>query len=103
MAKKWQNLLDRHLTPEQQAAVRERALAEIAAMPLAELRKARELTQETMAELMERDQSSVSALEKRTDAYVSTLRRYIEAMGGELQVVARFPEGDIVIDQFAEV
>jgi hypothetical protein len=42
----------------------------------------------------------VSKIEKRTDMYVSTLRRYIEAMGGQLDVVARFPDGDVRITQF---
>lgn len=75
----------------------------LAAMPLAELRQARALTQTTLAELLETSQGEVSKIEKRTDMYVSTLRRYIEAMGGELDVVARFPEGDVRITQFQAV
>ncbi len=75
----------------------ERLLVE---MPLAELRQAQTLTQTTMAELLETSQGEVSKIEKRTDMYVSTLRRYIEAMGGQLDVVARFPDGDVRITQF---
>ena len=58
------------------------------------------LTQTTIAELLETSQGEVSKIGKRTDMYVSTLRRYIEAMGGQLDVVARFPDGDVRITQF---
>jgi DNA-binding transcriptional regulator YiaG len=51
----------------------------LAEMPLAELRQAQELTQTTIAELLETSQGEVSKIEKRTDMYVSTLRRYIES------------------------
>ena len=79
------------------AAETARMLAE---MPLTELRQAQALTQSTLAELLETSQGEVSKIERRTDMYVSTLRRYIEAMGGELDVVARFPDGDVRITQF---
>ncbi len=102
MAKTWQELKDRTMSPERQKKARELALQMLAELPLAELRKARELTQETMAETLNRSQASVSELERRTDVYVGTLRRYIEAMGGELEIVARFPDGDVRITQFAE-
>ncbi len=42
-------------------------------------------------------------MERRTDMYISTLRSYIEAMGGKLDIVARFPEGEIKIIQFKEI
>jgi hypothetical protein len=42
-------------------------------------------------------------MEKRTDMYVSTLRSYIQAMGGQLQVKAIFPEGEVEIDQFEKL
>lgn len=42
-------------------------------------------------------------MEKRTDMYVSNQRRFVEAMGGELRIVAHFPDGDAVIKTFAEV
>jgi len=41
-------------------------------------------------------------MEKRTDMYVGTVRRFIQAMGGELEIIARFPDREIKIDQFAE-
>ena len=69
-------------------------------MPLYELRLARAMSQETIAEALETSQSSVSKLERRVDIYVSSLRRYIESLGGELDIIARFPEGDVRINQF---
>ena len=68
---------------------------------LRDLRRARQLTQETLAETLGMSQSEVSKVERRTDLYVSTLRRYIEAMGGELQIFARFPNGEVEIIQVA--
>lgn len=68
---------------------------------LGELRRARQLTQETVAETLSMTQPEVSKLEHRTDVYVSTLRRYIEAMGGELQILARFPNGEIEVIELA--
>jgi DNA-binding transcriptional regulator YiaG len=60
---------------------------------LAQLRKARGLTQETMAELLGVSQAEVSKMERRTELYVGTLRKFIEAMNGELVLAARFPDG----------
>ena len=72
-------------------------------MALAELRRARDLSQQALAAAMQVSQPEISKLEKRTDTYVSTLRKYIEALGGSLEIVARFPEGQVHITQFAEV
>jgi len=57
------------------------------------LREARALTQSTIAELLEMDQSEVSRLEHRTDMLLSTLRRFIRATGGELHLVVQYPDG----------
>ena len=59
---------------------------------LAQVRKARSLTQTTIAMLLEMDQSEVSRLERRSDMLLSTLRSFIQAAGGELQLIATFPE-----------
>jgi len=48
-------------------------------------------------------QASVSKLERRTDMYISTLRGYIKAMGGDLEIIARFPDGSVRINQFEEL
>lgn len=75
----------------------------IAEMPLQELRQAKNLSQERLAQILETKQSQISRIEKRTDMYISTLRSYIEAMGGELQIVAHFPEGNVAINQFQAI
>ncbi len=61
---------------------------------LAELRRARKLTQEQMASAMHVSQAQVSRVENQTDLYLSTLRTYIEALGGELQIRVAFPAGE---------
>ena len=61
-------------------------------LTLRDLRKARDLTQERMAALLEIGQDSVSRLEQRSDLLLSTLRSYVNAMGGSLELVARFPD-----------
>lgn len=60
-------------------------------MTLQELRKGLNLTQEAMADLLDVKQGNVSKVEKRTDMLISTLREYVEAMGGTLELVARLP------------
>jgi DNA-binding transcriptional regulator YiaG len=90
------------MSPERRARNEAATKAMLAEMPLHELRRARELSQQTLAELLGESQPSVSKLEQRTDMYVSTLRRYIEAMGGRLDIVAHFPDGDVRITQFAD-
>jgi transcriptional regulator with XRE-family HTH domain len=62
------------------------------------LREARGLTQEEMAERLEIRQVSVSRMEARSDVRVSTLRAVIEAMGGELEIRARFPDAEYRIE-----
>lgn len=57
------------------------------------LREARALTQSTIAELLEMDQSEVSRLERRTDMLLSTLRRFVRATGGDLHLVVQYPDG----------
>lgn len=62
------------------------------AMSLPELRKALSFTQEDIANILEIGQASVSRTEKRKDQLVSTLREYVEAMGGELKLIVDFPD-----------
>src|SRR5437870_4700835 len=87
------------LTLERQARNRRATAVMLAEMPLQELRHARDLSQASLAEALETDQGNISRLEQRTDMYISTLRRYVEAIGGTLDIVARFPEGDVRITQ----
>lgn len=72
-------------------------------MPLQELRRARALSQEQLARTLGIKQASVSKLERRTDMYIQTLRNYIEAVGGQLEITAKFPDGKVKISQFEEV
>ena len=71
-------------------------------MPLDALRDAKQLTQVQMAQLLKISQGAVSKVERRTDMFVSTLRNYVRAIGGDLEIRAVFPEGDVLIDQFSE-
>jgi ribosome-binding protein aMBF1 (putative translation factor) len=70
-------------------------------MPWHELRRARGLSQETLAKRLRIKQPNVAKLEKRTDIYISTLRGTIEAMGGTLDIVAHFPDGTVKIKNFS--
>jgi predicted transcriptional regulator len=69
-------------------------------MALEELRDALRMTQQELARTLNVDQSAISKLEHRTDMYVSTLRRCITAMGGQLEIRAVFPQGTVRISQF---
>ena len=90
--------LQAKMSPERRTRVETRVAKAIAEMPLDQLRTARQMTQTRLAELLNVDQGSVSKMEKRTDMYLSTLRSYVEAMGGTLEVRAVFPDGEVKID-----
>jgi len=64
-------------------------------MRLADVRRMRGLTQKTLADTMGLPQPEVSKIERRSDLYLRTLRRFVEAAGGELVLLARFPDGDV--------
>lgn len=102
MAKKFADL-EAKMSP----ASRERSDAlyqqHIAAMPLHELRHAKAMSQAKLAESLHVNQAAISKMEHRTDVYVSTLRDYIRAMGGELEIIARFPDGAVKINNFTEI
>jgi ribosome-binding protein aMBF1 (putative translation factor) len=90
------------MSPERQA--RNKAAAEhlLREMPLEELRAARELTQEQLAQSLGVKQAFISKIEHRTDMYVTTLAKFIEAMGGKLEIRAVFPDGSVRITHFGE-
>lgn len=102
MAKKFSDLRAQ-MPPDSQARVEARAEKILVEMPLYELRKARGLSQKRLAEMLRVQQPSIAKMEKRTDMYISTLRSHIEAMGGQLEVVARFPEGAVRIANFGDL
>lgn len=73
-------------------------------LTLQDIRKARQLTQEQMAKTLNIGQDSVSRIEKRSDMMLSTMRSYVEAMGGSLELVARFPKrGTVIIKSIEDV
>jgi DNA-binding XRE family transcriptional regulator len=95
----FQKLRDK-MTPKQLAGARAEAKQMMAEMLLSELRKSVGVTQEELAETLGIKQPSLSKLESQDDIQVSTLRRLIEGLGGELEIVAHMPGGDIRIGQF---
>jgi transcriptional regulator with XRE-family HTH domain len=97
------NTLREKMSPA--ARERSRVLAEKyrAEMPLDELREARAMTQVHLAKILGVNQAAVSKMERRADMYVSTLQDFVRAMGGELKITARFPEGTVEINQFEAV
>src|SRR3954451_5010289 len=89
------------LPKKQQQAINKRTTELIAEeATLRQVREARERSQVEMAAKLHIKQAAVSKLERRTDMYLSTLRSYIEAMGGKLEIVARFPNQVVRITQF---
>jgi DNA-binding XRE family transcriptional regulator len=88
----------RKLSPAQRKRVEARAVELIAEeMTLRELRRARKLTQVRMAKALGITQDGVSRLEKRSDLLLSTLQKTVKAMGGNLSLVAEFPDRPPVV------
>ena len=85
---------------ERRARIAAETRRPIDAMPLQELRRALDLTRQQVAASLGINRGAVSKMEGQTDMYVSTLRRFVEAMDGELRIVARFPEGNVEISPF---
>jgi len=102
MATKWKDIRRTH-SPEVEARIRQEVIDAAAVMSLYQLREARQFTQVNLSKVLQVNQGAVSRMEKRTDMYVSTLRSYIQAMGGQLQIKAIFPEGEVQIDQFGSI
>jgi transcriptional regulator with XRE-family HTH domain len=81
------------LNSAQRKKVEDRATELIAEeMSLRDLRKARKLTQARLAKVLGVTQDSVSRLEKRSDLLLSTLRKTVKAMGGDVRIIAEFPD-----------
>ncbi len=89
---KWSDIKAR-MKPETRARMEAEARRLSAELHLSQLRKARGLTQEAVAGLLGVSQAEVSKMERRTELYVGTLRKFIEAMNGELVIAARFTNG----------
>jgi len=102
MTKKFSELTKK-MSPERRAKIAEKVKKELVEMPLNELRTARGLSQQMLAESLNIQQPAIAKLEKRTDMYISTLRSHIKAMGGELEIIARFPDGEVKIANFTQI
>jgi DNA-binding XRE family transcriptional regulator len=97
------NDLTKDFTAERRARVDGRKAELRAAMPLHELRRARAMTQKAVGKMLHVNQPAIAKLERRADVYVSSLRSYIEAVGGKLKIIAEFPEGEVAITNFSHV
>jgi predicted transcriptional regulator len=100
MATKWKDLKHK-ASPEARARAKREALAEYEEMErigVGVIRAARQQTQVAVAEQMQIPQSAVSRLESQSDCRLSTLRKYIDALGGKLEMRAVFPDGAVNLD-----
>ena len=97
------SILREKMKPAARKIAAEKTKALLDTMPLQELRRARNLSQEQIAQTLSVKQAAVSKFEKRTDMYISTLRNFIKAMGGDLEIIATFPDGSVQISQFENI
>jgi len=100
--RKFRELIDA-MPANRRQKIAQRVRDTIAAMPLDELRKARQMTQARLAQSLGVNQGEVSKIEHRTDLYLSTLSDYVEALGGRLESRAVFPDREVRITQFEEL
>ncbi len=88
----------KEMSPARRKKISKRAQELLAEeMTLRELRKAHKLTQQRLAKSLGIGQDQISKLEQRSDLLLSTLKNYIEAMGGKLTILAEFPNGKPVV------
>lgn len=92
--------LEKQMGPERLARARAKAQEMMAEMLLAEIRKEAGFTQEDLAEKLGVKQPTLSKLESQDDMQISTLRRLVAALGGQLELIVHMPGGDIRISQF---
>jgi len=99
MAKPFKELKE-EMSPQRREKIENSARAILISMALQELRQSRDLTQQDLANILHINQAALSKMENQTDMRISTLRKLLAAMGGNLKLVAEFPEGEVVVDQF---
>ncbi len=88
--KKWRDIRARKFSPEKLKKIDREVELELLEMDLKELREAAGKTQEELAAALKKAQSEISRMENRSDYRLSTLERYVAALGGELEIVASF-------------
>jgi transcriptional regulator with XRE-family HTH domain len=107
MARNFNELRDKmyaRMSPAELAAHKEQLKADLAEYrSMEELRQARSKTQTQLAQTLKISQGAVSKVERRADMYISTLRGYVRAMGGDVQIRAIFPEGEVILNQFKDL
>jgi len=91
------------MSPARRARNAEATQMMLREMALHELRHARAKSQEELAATLHVGQPAVAKMERRADMYVSNLRRYVEALGGKLEITAKFPDTEVVITQFSDL
>lgn len=99
MAKKWRDLVAR-MPPERRRAVAARVERRMRELPLIEVRRQLNLNRKAVADRMGTSRSSITRLERESEIHLPELLRYVEALGGELEITARFPEGDVPLHEW---
>ena len=97
----WNNLIKK-MTPERRARIEQGVREDLAEMLLSEIRRLAGLTQQQLASSLDIKQPTLSQLESQSDMQISTLRRIVEALGGELEIIATLPTGRISLSQFRD-
>ncbi|MDI6794637.1 MAG: XRE family transcriptional regulator [bacterium] len=102
MAKPFKNLLDK-MSQERRERIDDRTKGILIEIAIEELRQTRQLTRQQLADALNLNQSALSKMENQADMHISTLRRMLSAMGGKLKIIAQFPDGEFIINQFDQV
>ena len=97
MATNW-NKIKHKFSDEEYAEIKKEALAELDRIGFGKLRQARHQTQVALAERLDVPQAAISRMERRTDLLLSTLRGYVEGLGGKLELRAVFPDGEFLLE-----
>ena len=97
MATNW-NQIKHKFSDEEYAEIKKEALAELERIGFGKLRQARHRTQVALAERLDVPQAAISRMERRTDLLLSTLRGYVEGLGGKLELRAVFPDGEFLLE-----
>jgi hypothetical protein len=97
MATPWKEIKFK-FSEEERRQIRREAAAELDRIGFSKLRLARQQTQVALAERLDIPQTAVSRMERRTDLLLSTMRGYVEALGGKLELRVVFPDGEFILD-----
>ena len=100
MAKSFDDLVKRTTTKRTQAKAARRTQELLGELLLSEVRQLTGKSQQQVADALGMKQPSLSKLEKQADMHISTLQKIVKALGGELEVLVKFPKGTVKIDQF---